>query len=540
MQWCLSNTRLPKKGLLALFLLLGGVGVAEQKRGGNLDTAYGIISLNESNFVQMTPKPNMKDKDIARKTGEFIEVMDLKAFKTFQDNDCLKSRTTPDPKTKQPVAKNCPQFEWSVPYLRDVAAPWKSPTDVSEEIAKTMLDEWQTFQDRVHWKTIVAANNRIDPPLVLPAHAYEFYPTFCGIGSAIGQIDKNINQGIAGVTDINNPKPNSDGIYDRDIDSVYKEAGIPDKYNFDRHHNPLDYKWNSFSLWPQGVPVSAKEKICSGVGQRIDVDSLFTYTPMARYCLGVCLQPPGWPGPLFWWRWNTVRNRALQACNTAAKGDYIEYLRNVGQTLLQKMPLGLAWDASLPTPVPGSRGGVYFAPVGKGLDKWNFQQLTDMASDAGDLFAYPYFFKPDATQVITTDTERKKTGAAGAWKYEELKRWLTGGNQMEQHLFGFSNLFQVYQQTDTVLDTRPAFYYFHTVSCTGALWWYRCWVEAHPRALPNLVMYPGGCQFAPGEGGFIAYVMPRFHYRYVTVPEGLQIPWIQGKPAMVKDVLKLP
>lgn len=531
-----------KKGLRALFFVMLTLGAAQaeekEKRGGNLEQAYGIISINEMNLVKGVPTPNFKDSDINRKSGNFIEVIDLKALKTFQDQACLKSRTTPDPKTGKPTPKNCPKFEYSIPYLFDPTKPTQSATQVAEGIGKSLLDEWQTFQERAHWKVVANVNNRFDPPAVPPARAYEFYPTYCGVLSALGDLNKSIDQGINGIHDIDNPLPDSEKIYDKDINSVYKKAGIPDKYNFDQHENPLTTKWNPISLWPVGIPMTSSSKSCSGLSQNISLDSLFVYIPMARYCMGVCLQLPGWPGPLTWTNWGEVQNRALQACRIAAKTDYMEYLQNSAKTILTKMPLGLAWDNSPPGVAIGSRSGVYFAPVSQGWDRWNLQQVQDMANDAGDLGAYPYFFRPNETPVVSLDLERQKKGTAGAWRFEELKRWVKGGNLFEQQYFGFTNLFQVYQQTDLVFEQRPIFYWFHTVSCSGALWWYRCWIEAHPRPIPNLFMYPGGCELAPGEGGFITYAMPRFHYRFTSVPEGFQIPWIQGKPTSIAEVFK--
>jgi hypothetical protein len=137
----------------------------------------------------------------------------------------------------------------------------------------------------------------------------------------------------------------------------------------------------------------------------------------------------------------------------------------------------------------------------------------------------------------------------GLWKFEEAKRWLSPSSLPVYESFGYATFFQAanFLEVTTVPDIRNIdlssvnlgnwiSWAWNQLSRLVVYWHVPITIDARVEYCPPCVLaYPS----LPLEGpvqplGVPPYVLPfaleRTHWRWVSVPEGYEVPGVRGAP----------
>lgn len=500
-----STTRRPQpgRGLLLLSLLLAGSASAGQT---NTDPV-GIVYHVDDNMPDAASLAKAPLKSLPK-----VYFLDMSQLRSAQQN-C-------------PKDLRCARYQYESPYLE---------LKKTQELGQFMEKAWQEFQERTYWRVTVEVNKALAPVPLPPQAPWS---------NAFAQCTLPIGEAAASVLRGNNyinpalPSPKISVPTDGLMSDVKLPGGLKPALVANNLSVP-------FKLYPQ-VKTGA---YCPGVTPEIIPDNVYPFVPTSIYQPSRQVNTPlgsftvgKFPLPMSM-NWPQVRTRAQNACNAAVRTYYPEYIKAVATEIAKTMPLGLAWDVTPAT--PGKMSGVMLAPVmdntyaeigaigtaaKAGLRKpaitkfKHIAQIKDVALKTNDPRALTYFTKLGNSTPNATGTLRP-----GIKTLEDPKRFLPVLTLEEQGVTGIASLYQVWHQFDFVNELRPVTYWSYASVCAVTA----CAPTiAFPNPIQNMVITPAGCAVAstPGGTGTITYNLPRYHYRWVNVPETGAIPDVQGDP----------
>lgn len=441
----------------------------------------GVVSL-----IEISPKDkaqNEKNGDgrapVLLATHSFVEITQVERLRAFQA--CQKAGKTDCNTDKY-------RHEWSVPFIT---------VENANKLEKALSLAWNRFDARVNWRLNTVINNFG----VLPfPHRDYLLPTFSFSGNCL----------LGGMTGFN-----------------------------------IDTK---LGAWDGSVLASMKASdFCDDLTLDKAVSLASTHLPYPAPC--------GLGGGTVYW--NEVARRYAEAMKHALTKYYPDYWIDVAKAFAMYMPQALDWGGFGPTSslVPGTEGGSLIAPVYASIP--NPVQYVNLATKAAALDPlvgysyimqkYPYMLNPIGNAVLQNKgvlslaniTNETTTGIA---QLEQLKyklstredifnrtyQWsLTGaakptgntgaGTLREVEAIGYAPFLRVYSKVDKEISPRPVML---MVSCGQLVF----------TPFPNLVerIYPVPVSPAPLP---VAYIVPRVHTEWMSVPEGYEIPKVKGVPS---------
>jgi hypothetical protein len=441
----------------------------------------GVVSL-----IEIDPKDkaqNEKNGDgrapVLLSTHSFVEITQIERLRAFQA--CQKAGKTDCNTDKY-------RHEWSVPFIT---------VENANKLEKALSLAWNRFDARVTWRLNTAINNFGVVPF---PHRDYLIPTLSFSANCISPTNTLTNQ---------------------------------DKF---------------LGAWDNSVlsPMKASD-FCDGLTLDKAVSLASTHLPYPVPC--------GLGGGTVYW--NEVARRYAEAMKHALTKYYPDYWIDVAKAFAMYMPQALDWGGFGPTSslVPGTEGGSLIAPVYASIP--NPVQYVNLATKAAALDPlvgysyimqkYPYMLNPIGNAVLQNKgvlslaniTGETTTGIA---QLEQLKynlstredifkrpyQWsLTGaakptgntgvGTLREVEAIGYAPFLRVYSKVDKEISPRPVML---MVSCGQLVF----------TPFPNLVerIYPVPVSPAPLP---VAYIVPRVHTEWMSVPEGYEIPKVKGVPS---------
>jgi hypothetical protein len=417
-----------------------------------------------------------------------VEVIDVQKLREFQkDPQCQKSDGSASDASQSQNPPSCPKFEWSAPFalLSD-----------SQEVAKGLRQSWQRFEERYWYRVESQLNN--------PAS----YLVYCTLG---------LNSSPQ------TPMPE----VKIHVQEDFLPGGFDPKLDFSQA-DPMFYLDN-YTLIPQ-VP---KEDFCDGLDLQI--------LPI-MFIPGICISlegvtlicTPNYPMPL-WFNWDEAISRVVSAITTAHTKYLLEYQSDVATHLLPGKHgtfVSFPWHSHLP-----GDGAISTPVVDTSVDVGQYQWLAEQAGNnlegADALNAYAYYFQhlPGLGLTRSPTLQALLFGNSvlgsppGAWRLEEMKRWLKPANPLYYEHFGYASFFQVWSQLDTTVlpegksYIRPILYKAFALDIQCHILTLSC----EPIPMPTVVSVP------PFVSPFVG---PRSYWGWISVPEGYPIPRVDGEPLL--------
>lgn len=422
-----------------------------------------------------------------------VEVIDTTNLATWQKSAAA-CRQVQEGTFKGKTPPDCPQYEWTVPF---------SLESESKDAGTGIRQAWQRFEERYWWRTQTSLNNATLVPL------------FCWAGINMGGLSTRSAQ----VQVTNDPA---------DV-----PAPLSEKVPTSTPQNKLyldDY-------WP--LPQVSASDFCDGLSFN---PALMYFPGGCLYLFGVqlsCVQgnsPVTGPGvsPI-WFNSGEASRRVQSAMAHAATTYYPQYQADALKELLppkRKALFVLPWRSHLPG------DGAIIAPVLNASVKLQpYLEMSKTAADALGSIYKPlsplYYFQNvkhiPALALLGLPGRKDLVGSPPtAWKFEEFKRNLPPTNPAFYDQFGYVTFFQTWNQFDTTivpepLTARP----LRTLTfAAAAIDTYIDWRGVTPVPNPTAVLVP------PYNLPFAGY---RLHYTWASVPDGYEIPRVQGLPAFDYD-----
>jgi len=427
---------------------------------------------------------------------------------TVEANGVL-SRLESNPISYAELLDTTAKQEWSVPFVA---------LERSEQLAGVMQYEWQRFQDRLHWHMVQSVNRSLLPlPLGAPPHDLN---TLNCVTEVAADLSISIAQGLSGQGWLENKAARA-ALTIPPGSAQYVPQGlsyaIPD---------------DGVKLTPNPFPRVQRSSYCPDTATEYFPDNADFYTGLGVYvpnfetCLaGACVRGSSFPQP-FLLRRDKLKSRLLEACNAGVKSYWDEYQKNVLRAVKKTLPRALSWDGF--SNWHGRSSGVVLAPVaGKASNR---KVVQETAQKVRDPLLRPYLeqFGKNPEKGFVTPLSYGRN-SPGVTPLEEVKRWLLGGTIREMEASGYANFFQTWRTLDTVLDPRPLVYWATFTHCDLTPQGPVCSTPAVPVDLPDVSVSSSGCSARADRGvGTTTFTLPRFHFGWVSVPEGHAVPRIQG------------
>jgi hypothetical protein len=460
-----------------------------------------------------------------------------------------------------------------------VAHEWRLPMSdllTSQEVARDVRLAWQRFEERYYWHVITRLNN--------PA----LYVIFCWAGL----------QG----PDLNPPLPEARV----DVSSGIVPQGFNPNLGW-----PLPAAQGQHMLdayWP--IPQIRNEDFCDNLSLQIlplmHIPGFCIDIP----AIGFSWCTPGYDeGIPLWFNDVEAQNRVSDGIAHAVSHYYPDYKIDVLNALRPRVPTDLSDPTRLRVfaPMPWQahvlEGGAVVTPVMRTLDGLapqhfvnDVQQIFSILNQgiaalpeaervAGAAYYYQAvrslarlsFLQPVTSQLrgliggmdeqvmeqalramTTTDQASKLAGqdlhiyarnAPGAWRLEELKRWLPPSNPFIYEHFGYVSFFQVFNRLEvtTVPDFRADRNPLGVAASLGMralfYWWVPVRIQVHLTPTPPYITLTGSLDL-PRPIPVPPYVLPfageRTFWGWVSVPEGYEIPRVRGTPGLGISGVSIP
>lgn len=447
------------------------------------------------------------------------------------------------------------------------------PQNAARIAARQIDYAWQKFQDTSRWAISTRVNGGLlDIPSILPVPIpmYQNYSTGC-LAYPVGDIATQLGHNLFSIdyldagdnlkVDTGNPKSPQGWPTSEQGSYLTKDYKLPEKLEWKQVGDNVNLK-STMPIFQ--IPQVQHDTYCPQQASSYLTDNLLGFMPNDVYFPGImtctpigCATDDKWPFPRKI-DWNEVKNRQKAACDEVIKPAAKEYYKEIAKAVAH-VPGGLVWSERVDDYV-----GLYTVPVQyipKDLigyakawltpaDKLK-QQAEDKKDDL-DIQTVNLMKQTitntedkDATnvlrdyynQIITNPTglpgtDIKQKGSStkdqvGINKLEEVKRLFPVLDVRAQENMGFANLFQVWAKPEAVIDNKIQLFNFKAL-CIPIL--AACLPMNIPQPINDMIVTPAGCQVLPTRFGTTTYVMPRYHYRWVTVPEGYAIPDVNGTP----------
>ena len=399
--------------------------------------------------------------------------------------------------------------EWSVPFVT---------LERSEQLAGVMQYEWQRFQDRLHWH-IVQSVNRSLLPIAIGAPPHDLSSLNC-VTEVAADLSISIAQGLSGQGWLEDKAARA-ALTIPPGSAQYVPQGLSYAVADDR-----------VKLTPNPFPRVQRSNYCPDTPTEYFPDNADFYTGLGVYvpnfetCLaGACVRGSSFPKPFLIHR-DKLKSRMLEACNSRVKTYWDEYQKSVLRAVKKTLPRALSWDGFYSW--HGRSSGVVLAPVAGKVS--NRKAVQEIAQKVRDPLLRPYLeqFNKNLEKGFVTPSSYGRD-SPGLSPLEEVKRWLLGGTIREMEASGYANMFQSWRSLDTVLDPRPLVYWATYTHCDLTPQGPVCSTPAVPVDLPDLLVSSSGCSARADRGaGTTTFTLPRFHFGWVSVPEGHTVPRIQG------------
>lgn len=496
----------------------------------------------------------------------FVEAVDAKGIEACKDkaglerNRCLAGYT------------------WRVPY---------STVQGTREVARDLRREWQRFEDRYYWRVITQLNN----PL--------FYIPFCWLGLKGGDLNPPLPEARPSVeTAAIPPYPKDEGFRDHlqrilgtrvppsvgshSLDVYYPLPQVPtgefcDGLGLDLTImyipgfciNVMGFEWCTPG-YHEDQPFwfnegAAQDRVNRAIDHAIKNyyadylknTALIASKPrpenpsqLADQLRGQNPQPLSAYLPLPW----TTNHLQGGAVIAPVVGD-VKRLDEMAQDTLNAVRE--AWSAvdrgkeAFPGEIQPLVMGYYaqsflslahlpgLAPVAQGIRSalGSFGNLDQRALEANRTL----LGIADLTTRLQDHrgylAKEQRTGAPGAFPFEEIKRWFPLGNILLQERLGYVSTFQVYNRIDaTILPTpKDAMGAFGLLQRVIVYWWIP--VKFHISFLPTPPFLNISASLEPPKPKPVPpYVLPfmgeRVYYTWENVPLGYPIPRVKGTPVL--------
>jgi len=441
------------------------------------------------------------------------------------------------------------------------------PSVLSQITARELAYAWQKFQDRSRFAISSSVNGGMLNlpslvPLLMPP--YNNYSTACLL-SPVGDVSTSVAQSLFGIEylkpgELTKPKSgvpqapdpltsSSAGSFltpDLKLPGKVAWKNVPDNVNLASHLPLHQIPVTQHDLWCNKKPSAylADNLLDIGLPHEVYSPGIMACTPFG------CLTDGSYPRPRRI-DWNEVKRRQQLACNEVIKPAAKTYYKEVAAAIA-KVPGGLLWSNRLDDYV-----GLYTVPVNHlpisveeakktGTDLIDQIKNTEMPdallapNPSGGLLDYYNITKVAAhfglplsdskslggTKLSTYNGKRDQVGVN---KLEETKRTFPQLDINSQAEIGAASLFQVWAKPETVLDSKIQVFNFKS-ACIPVL-------GACPFPTPNyqlpindMIITPASCTVLPTRLGTTTFAMLRYHYRWVSVPEGYAVPDISGTP----------
>lgn len=452
-----------KAVLVGLFLSLGAVAHAEE--APDYSKRNNVYSMS-----QTTPVPHAR----------FINAPALRAYQK-----CAAQNASQWGNERQ----SCQNYEFTAPYSLDTE---------TVKVGTRLRAAWQRLEDRYYWRAMTRLNN---PAMVL---------THCSLDWSTGQDKTRPAEVVLNV---------DDSMYPKQLAGKVPQQAPGDRLRLD-----------TYGLIPQ-VP---NKDYCAG----LDMDLTIMYLPgTCFYLFGAklfCIEGteaslnPLAPKPI-----GFRHDLAVQRVNKAVKEAHSDYLKEYGEDVLKAL-------APSPKFFPLMWSGLTDAVVAPTMSlKPDLTFVKNKAQEAGSRLggvfrgtAYPYYLQgltgpalplrahllPKAGDVLGLPNP------PGVWKLEEFKRRFPVNNPVAYERFGYTNLFQSWNEVRPRLlpeepSAKPLRQMIYMASGANV---YLPSPTPVPMPAPMLLR-----EFAAG----LPYTGTQTHFTWVSVGEGYEVPRVQGVPA---------
>lgn len=407
-----------------------------------------------------------------------------------------------------------------------IMQPMQNTTKAAGELQRL----WKTYQDKSRWRLQLGLNASITPLPMLPGLPNDHYAPACAFG--LGFLTNDVQRGLYGapvIKDMKDPAANIDWKKEWNLKDFKLPSGVTPK----THPNDLDLKW-----W--GAPVdliqfqSFPVREACPTSSRTLVDGTYPINWRAAYRSEVKTLLGVIPMQI---NQTEVAARINEGCNDVKK-YYEEYLKGV-LNVMKSLNGGMVWSDTKEILTSGGQKMALYQVATTNLTGTALPELQKLVSQTGDPAAAAYL-----AGLNPSLAGGQKDKPAGAAKFEDLKRALPVTNPLEQTRIGYANIFQIWADFDVVRD--PKAITLHTVGTTCGLFWCSPDAVGIPVPGPNVAIGPGVCQQIGGMTwppstnlGQVVHAVPRFHFRWVSVPEGHMIPDVKGDPLGLPTGFKL-
>ncbi|WP_216327863.1 hypothetical protein [Deinococcus aestuarii] len=427
----------------------------------------------------------------------YLSVTDTSLLRAHKENLAACQQARVEKKATDPG--KCSKIEWSVPYSTEAA---------SVTAATSMRAAWQRYEDRYYWNAMIELNN--------PA----LYLTQCVV-----DLSSKLRTDAATVR-VTVEKGDLPG-------SKLLEGRVP----LSTYDNALHL--DSYLPWPQ----TPKADRCGGVSMNLIPDVPFLYLPGTCFTVfGVptfCIQGdrtyatnPAAPAPIYF-NMGEAQQRVQRAVKRAHSSYFLDYQKDVVSALFDKKNpyfFGLPWK----TLTPGD--GAVVAPVmNYNVNPKPFTDLARLVQNAFkgkstqlySLNSSPYYFQstwrsPSLSAHLAPGRHDALSSPPGLWAFEEFKRTLPPSNPAYQERMGYTTFFQAFNTLHTATLPEPA-----TAKPLRPITYFATGVVKNFPA--GTVVLPQPMLVPPYLAG-LPFAAMQAHYDWRSVPEGYQVPRVQGQP----------
>lgn len=452
----------------AFWLSLGVLALCASARAEDAPTYDRQNILSSS---QLTPVP-------------YARFMNIEAFKAYKK--CVQQNI----QNKKPQSEGCTKYDFTAPYSLDTE---------TLRVATDLRTAWQRLEDRYYWRAMLELNN----PSMFLSHCFINWQS--GNGKAdqapytLNVADSMVPNDIAGKLPTQNPDPRL----------------RLDGYSVFPHVSNRDYCGDySLDFWPMYLPGTC------------------TYIFGARV---FCIQGtkgsmnPLAPNPI-----GFDESRAVERVKSAIKKANTDYMKEYVQDVLKALKptvkfFPLVWS------------GLTDAVVAPTMQlKPDLAFIKNKGQEAGN--AYGGIFKSTAPlyylQGLSGPTlplrahllpPRKDVlgvgNPPGVWKLEEFKRSFPLNNPTVYERFGYTTLFQAWNEVrPRLLPEEPSAKFMRQMIYMA---------EGNNVYLPNVtpVPIPAPMLISAFSAG-LPYAGPQTQYTWVSVPEGYDVPRVSGLPTV--------
>lgn len=385
---------------------------------------------------------------------------------------------------------NCQSYVLTTPYSLD---------SETIRVGQDLRTAWQRYEDRFYWRAMVRLNN----PAMKVTH--------CLVNWSGGQV-----QASAPAFTINTDQ----SMFPKELSGKIPVQAPRDHLKLDGYGllprvNNTDYcdnlSWDFSTMYLPGSCVYAYGKKVFCIEGRVP-----SLNPLA-------------PAPLGF-RFDRANQRILKAIKEA-HGQYLaDYVKDVAKALTPSAKFfPLLWsnlDGAVVAPTMSLRPNVTFLQP-------NAQEAGTRLGGIFQATAYPYYLQglsgPSLALKAHTLPGRSDVlgveNPPGVWKLEEFKRRFPVNNPVMYERFGYTTLFQAWNELTPRLLPEDASakplrqMIFMAVGNNIYL------PSPIPVPMPAPMLIP---QYSAG----LPYSGPQTHFTWISVPEGYAVPRVTGKPAV--------